>query len=175
MNSEQAQYNQLVKPIEHQMIQAVWRIIRHPQDAEDALQEALMRLWKKWQQIKKHPNPKALILTICIHAAYDVLRQRGRKPVHENLDDYDFTLPDDAALPSEKVERSELHAALLNEISKLPQNQRIAVHMRYVEGFSDYEIAAALGCAEVTVRKHVSRACEKLRRQLPQVKAELLN
>ncbi len=172
VNSEQVKYNQLIKPIEHQMIQTIWRIVRHPQDAEDALQEALITIWKKWEQIQAHPNPKALILTICIHAAYDVCRKRARKPVHETID---YRLSDDRALPSDEVERKELHAALLREIGRLPKNQRLSIHMRYVEGFTDQEIATTLDCAEVTVRKHISRACEKLRRQLPEIKTGLFN
>lgn len=62
MNDRQPEYQRLLAPIEDQMMRAVWRVVRDPSDTEDAFQEALLRIWKRWDRICTHPNPHALIL-----------------------------------------------------------------------------------------------------------------
>ena len=71
-------YENLIGPIEQQMMRSVWRITRDPDDADDALQEALERIWTRLSRIQRHANPRALILRICVNAAYDVLRRNAR-------------------------------------------------------------------------------------------------
>jgi hypothetical protein len=62
-------YDRFIRPTEGQMTRVVWRIVRDPEDAEDALQDALSTIWKKRRLVCTHPNPLALILKICINAA----------------------------------------------------------------------------------------------------------
>ncbi|MFY9726215.1 MAG: sigma factor, partial [Bryobacteraceae bacterium] len=71
MNDRHREYERLIAPIEGRMIRAVWRIVRDPDEVEDAFQEALLTVWKRWDRICIHPNPQALVLQICIHAAHD--------------------------------------------------------------------------------------------------------
>ena len=52
---------------------------------------------------------------------------------------------------------------MLQRIDRLPRKQKAAVVLRYYEGYDDAEIAAVLGCAQVTVRSHISRALAVLR------------
>ncbi|MBZ5544338.1 MAG: hypothetical protein LAO07_11760, partial [Acidobacteriia bacterium] len=71
MNDQRPEYERLIAPIEDRMIRSVWRIVRDPTDAEDALQDALLTVWKRWGPVRRHPNPHALALRICINAAHD--------------------------------------------------------------------------------------------------------
>ena len=111
----------------------------------------------------RHPNPDALILHICINAAHDVLRRRVRqgKWIEEG------TLPKDAVDPSapavQNVFAAEQRAQVLRAIGLLPKTQARAILMHAVEDVPYSDIATALGCREVTVRKHVWRARNKLR------------
>lgn len=54
MNSSDSLWQQIIEPIEDRMIRAVWRITRNAQDAEDAMQNALMTIWKRQHRISKH-------------------------------------------------------------------------------------------------------------------------
>jgi RNA polymerase sigma factor (sigma-70 family) len=65
-------------------------------------------------------------------------------------------------LAEDQANRSELSA----RVAALPARQRSAVVLRYYVGCSDTEIAATLGCREVTVRGYVSRALKALRIEL---------
>ena len=73
MGTDNSDYEDLIRPIEHQMIRSVWRIVADPGDAEDAFQDALAKVWKNWGRVRRHPNPHALILRMCANAAYDAL------------------------------------------------------------------------------------------------------
>jgi DNA-directed RNA polymerase specialized sigma24 family protein len=57
--------------------------------AEDCLQDALAVVWKKRLQIRLHPNPQALILKICLNAAYDSLRRLERMRRQTDLSQLD--------------------------------------------------------------------------------------
>ena len=76
-------YDALIGPIQDQMLRSIWRIARVAEDAEDALQEALIVIWKRRARIERHPNPQAFILRICVNCACDVLRARLRRRARE--------------------------------------------------------------------------------------------
>jgi len=78
-------YERLIKPIEDQMIKSVWRITCNSSDAEDAFQDALMKIWKHIKKIQRHPNPHALILRICANSAYDILKKNLNIEILKNL------------------------------------------------------------------------------------------
>ena len=145
------------------MIRAVWRIVRDPNDADDALQEALLIIWKRWGQVCKHPNPQALVLRICIHSAYDFMRQKARRIKWQDTDAVAETIPDTAASMTQKLSDHQQSEQVLEAIGRLSKNQAQAILMRTVEEISYGDIALAMGCREATVRKHVTRARTKLR------------
>ncbi len=86
-----------------------------------------------------------------------VLRTRRRHPAVELLDVYQA--------PEEGRE-------LLEAILALPANQRSAVHLHYYEGYTSEEIGAILGQRPGTVRSHLSRARDALRRYLSDEEGE---
>ncbi len=163
MNDRQQKYEQLVAPIEDRMIRAVWRITRDRGDAEDAFQEALLTIWKRWDRICAHPNPQALMLHICVNAAHDALRRRARQGRWLNEGALPESVTDPSAPPDERVQRAEQQAGLFHAIGRLSQNQGRAILLHAVEEMPYSDIAAAMGCREVTVRKHIARARTRLR------------
>jgi len=59
MKDQRPEYGRLIALITDRMIRVVWRIVRGPDEAEDAFQEALLTVWTRWGQIQSHPNPHA--------------------------------------------------------------------------------------------------------------------
>ena len=163
MNDRQQEYERLIAPIEGQMMRAVWRIIRDPQDTEDAFQSALLTIWKRWDRIRAHPNPHALILHICTSAAHDALRRNVRQGKWQEAVAIPEQIPDPAAFTVQQISGAQQSAQVLRAIGLLPKNQARAILMRAVEEIPYGEIAAAMDCREATVRKHVARARTKLR------------
>lgn len=135
------------------MIRSIWRILQNHEDCEDALQNALLQIWKRWPRITEHPSPAALVLKICNDCACDLYR---RKTAGKRLEEESSSEPVSQQLrPDLEIEGRENCALISWEIQKLPEQQRNAILLR-ASGCSDAEIALVLGCSEPTVRKHVS-------------------
>ncbi len=144
------------------MIGAVWRIVRERDDFDEAFQDALARVWARLDQIERHPNPQALILRICINAAYDVLRRRVRQRRREVLDGMHESIADSHPPADDVLAAAEQRGEIMAAVSRLPRNQAEAFLMRFIDEMPYPEIAQALGCGEPTVRTHILRARRRL-------------
>ena len=157
---------QLVAPLERQMFSTVWRVLRHPQDAEDAFQNALATVWQKRSQIERHTSPQALILKICADAAIDQFRRRNRSRDRSKGAMPGGDLPATQREPIDDAIEHETLDLIMAAIARLSPNQATAIVMRYIEEESHATIAAALGCGTETVREHLARGRERLGRLL---------
>jgi len=146
------------------MFQTVWRILRHSQDAEDALQVALTTIWRQRPRIECHPAPQALMLKICADAAIDQYRQR--RSDRSEVEALEGNLASARPLPVEAAVGHETLEILLAAIARLSPNQATAIVMRFIQGEPDATIAAALGCGTETVREHLDRGRERLGQML---------
>ncbi|MEW6236500.1 MAG: RNA polymerase sigma factor [Candidatus Omnitrophota bacterium] len=162
MNEDRCPYERLIRPIEDRMIRSIWRIVRDPDDTRDALQEALSIIWKRIDRVQEHINPAALILKICVDAAYDALRRKMRRLDHEENDAAIPEIPDRFPLALERLMGEDMEKEIMEAIAQLPRNQASALLMRIVQEHSYADIAQALGCSEATARIHASRARAKL-------------
>lgn len=159
-------YDELIAPLEATMMRSIWRIVRNADVAEDSLQDALAVIWKKRFQIRLHPNPQALILKICVNAAYDSLRRLERLRRQTDLSRLDdVPAPQDHGADRDLEER-ELEEQVQQAIRRLPRKRALAVMMRLIHEESFEEIAQALDCSEVTVRIHISKGRAQLRKWL---------
>ena len=152
------------------MIHSIWRITRDAHDSDDAMQNALVVIWKRWNRIGRHPNPQALVLKICIDAALDVARRRARdrreiEPIRRVNN-----VAHPSASPSEQMAGDELRRVIRAAINRLSRQQAVAVMLRIFEDLPYDQIAAAMGCREATARKHFERARANLRLALAQLK-----
>ena len=163
MNDRHRQYERLIAPIEDRMMRAVWRVVRDPNDVEDAFQEALLTVWKRWDRICRHPNPQALVLQISINAAHDALRRKLRQGRWLETDVIPEDIPDSSPSAAQDISGVEQETQVLRAIGLLPKNQARAILMHAVEEIPYGDVAAAMDCREATVRKHVARARAKLR------------
>jgi RNA polymerase sigma factor (sigma-70 family) len=159
MNDQSQAYEEIIGPIEDRMLRSIWRITRDAHDAEDAMQNALVTLWKRWNRVRRHASPQALVLKMCVDAALDVARRRvrDRRNIESNHPAYGLRLP------LEELANAELRREVLAAIARLSRRQAVTVMLRAFEELPYNQIAAALGCTEATARKHFERACAQLR------------
>lgn len=159
-------YDELIAPMEATMMRSIWRVVRNADLAEDCLQDALAVIWKKRIHIRQHSNPTALILKICLNAAYDSLRKLERVRRQTDISGLDNTPAPQEHDADRDLERREIEEQLQVAIRKLPRKCALAVMMRLIQEESIEAIAQALDCSEVTVRIHISRGRAKLRKWL---------
>jgi RNA polymerase sigma factor (sigma-70 family) len=166
MNDSDAFYRRFIEPIEDRMIRSIWRITRDGSAAEDAMQNALLAVWRHRSRIAGHASPRALILRICIDAACDIARRRSRH--RHRVEPYDPAEEsvDRVRPPWEELAHRELSSEVLAAIHRLSRRQAVAITLRVFEELPYEQIAAAMHCSEATARKHVERAREHLRRAL---------
>ncbi len=175
LNNEKLFFEQLIEPIEHQMMRSIWRIVRDPEMVKDTLQDSLAKIWKRLGRIRNHPNPHALILKICLNTAIDSLRKRKRLRHHEKAEALHNFSAQSAATASETMERKIIEAEILKAISRLPRKQAVAVLMRIVQDQPYDVIAQAMECSETTVRIYVLRGRKRLRGWLSHLNPASLN
>jgi RNA polymerase sigma-70 factor (ECF subfamily) len=170
LRDEKLLFEQLIKPVEHQMMRSIWRIVRDPEMAKDTLQESLTKIWKSLDRIRSHPNPRALVLKICLNAAIDSLRKRKRLNQHEKTELLHRFPIQSGTKDYEALERKKIEAEILKAISRLPRRQAVAVVMRIIQDQPYEFIAQAMKCSETTVRIHVSRGRARLSQWLSHLK-----
>ncbi len=162
MNSLSDDYQRFIQPIEGQLLWSIARILKNPDDADEALQAALETIWKKFAIVRAHPNPPALMMRMAMNAAYDLLRiisrRRKREPadLHEGIVDIQLSAFD-------RLSSSEWQQEIYRAIRRLSRKQAQAILMRFIQEMDFPEIASALGCCETTARTHVKRGCARLR------------
>jgi RNA polymerase sigma factor (sigma-70 family) len=148
------------------MIRSIWRVTRNAHDAEDAMQNALVTIWKRWTRICRHASPQALVLRICIDAALDITRRRAREGRNVRLHNNANQAIDGSGKPLERIADDELRREILAAIGRLSRRQALAVMLRVFEELPYGQIAAAIGCTEPTARKHFERGRANLRHAL---------
>ncbi len=144
---------------EDTLFRAALAILGDVQEAEDAVQDTFLRYLEKRPELRDGDHEKAWLLKVTANRCKSILRTRRRRPTVELLDIY--------PVPEEEGSRE-----LMEAILTLPANQRLAVHLHYYEGYTSEEIGAILGQRPGTVRSHLSRARDALRRYLLEEEGE---
>jgi RNA polymerase sigma-70 factor (sigma-E family) len=125
--------------------------------AEDIVQEVLIRVHARWDQIGRLDRPEAYVRKMIVNEYLSWRRRSWRLVWSDGLEaGQDRPGRDHAA---DHAERD----ALLAEVGRLPRRQKAVLVLRYYEALSDTEIAEVLGCTPGTVRGYASRALATLR------------
>ena len=149
---------ELASKHETTLFRAALAILGDVQEAEDAVQDTFLRYLEKRPELRDGEHEKAWLLKVTANRCKSVLRARRRHPAVELLDVY----------PAPDTDCRELMEAIF----ALPPKQRAAVHLHYYEGYTSDEIGAILGQRPGTVRAHLSRARDSLRRYLTEEEGE---
>lgn len=124
------------------------------QAALDASQEAFARAFARWRRLSRHDWAGAWVTT----TALNVLRRTFRSAARERP----TPLGNVAADPAQRVD-------LLAALRSLPPRQRQAATLFYVADLPVFVVAEAMGLSEGTVKSHLSRAREHMRRRLEEI------
>ena len=144
-------------------------MISDPEIAQDVLQESFIKVWKK---AKTYDSSKAKLFTwlyrIAVNSAKNYLVSQSRKPPASDVDaqEAEFYEGADALHENSSPERSlltkEIEKYLYQAIDKLPDELRMAITLREMEGMSYEDIASVMECPVGTVRSRIFRAREAI-------------
>lgn len=162
-----AAFNRLVLTYQAMTYNLAYRILGHPEGAEDAAQEAFIKAYRNLNQYRGG-SFKAWLLRIVTNVCYDQLRHVQRRPASSLEDmavnpEHAGKLVDHAEEPGEYALRQELSQVIQRGIELLPAEQRIVLTLSDIEGLSYEEIAEVMDTSLGTVKSRLSRARTKLR------------
>jgi RNA polymerase sigma-70 factor (ECF subfamily) len=159
-------FEALVEEYIDRLYRAALRVNGSPQDAEDAVQDALLSAYQHWGEFQHESSGGTWLYRITINAALS--RARRRRP-EEYLTDTGYAeerVVDWSEDLARRIEADELHAILEDGISRLPEDFRVALVLRDVEGLSTTEAAAILELSESALKSRLHRARVLLRQYI---------
>lgn len=144
-----------------------WRMLGNEEDAKDATQETLIKVFKGLDKFKENSEFSTWLYTITVNTCRDQLRKR-KKVMTLSVDDTEEKVPiqleaEESADPAVRLEQKEVAGQLLSALGKIPEFQKTAVLLRDVYGFSYEEIGAIENCSVGTVKSRISRGRHGLR------------
>ena len=140
-------------------LRVAFYMMNNMEDAEDVAQEVLLKLWDKRHQLKDIHNVEAYTMRMVRNMSLNKLEAPRRS--QESLDNLKLSVSE--ASPHKSVEDKDLFALMQNIILGLPENQRVVVQLRSIEGYSLSEVAEITDMTENNVRVTLSRARQKIK------------
>ena len=163
-------FEDLVIAYQHRVFGVALRMLGSRAEAEDLAQEVFVRVHGAIAEFRGDAKLSTWLYTIASRLCLNRLASSERRMIREGEETL-TRLASSHASPAAELERSELEAALHRAIAELPEERRIVVVLRDLEGLSYEEIAEALELELGTVRSRLHRARadlkEKLERFLP--------
>lgn len=158
--------------------EVAWRfsvsVCGHADDAEDAMQEALLKTYRYTSSIREPEAFRPWLHRTVKNACLMNRRKRVHEPPRlESLDQVPsghdraaYDPPDPGRSPEQMVANSRLRGRLQTALRDLPPSQRAIVFLREMQGLSTREVAHAMGISEDTVKTRLSRARKALQTAL---------
>ncbi|MGA2135058.1 MAG: sigma-70 family RNA polymerase sigma factor [Bryobacteraceae bacterium] len=153
---EQATFERIMHACERRVLRVALRLLRNPQDAQDAAQEVFLRLYRNLGRLDEIHGYEAWLFRVTVNVCRDIGRRRRHTAVLE-----DVASPQADAFHN--AARAEQREMLRRGLTFLGPKERAALVLRDVEGLSTREVAGILGTSETTVRAQISTARLKLR------------
>lgn len=171
-----AAFNHLMAQHERRMYAVALRMCGNREDAQDCLQEAMLRVYRAIGGFKGQSSFSTWVYRITMNTCLDELRRKKNRQNTslDNLLDMGWSPADESNAPEKQAMRSELRRNLNRAIQELPEEMRSAVVLRDIQGFSYDEIARMLEINVGTIKSRISRGREKLREKLKE-NAELFD
>ena len=161
-------FNTLMGMHERRMYAVALRMCKTPEDAQDCLQEAMLRIYRSIAGFKAQSSFSTWVYRITMNTCLDELRKRKNRP-GTSLDDLletGWSPADPGESPEGHAVRSEVRVSLQQFIAELPEDIRAAVVMRDIQGYSYEEISQILDANLGTIKSRISRGRERLREKI---------
>lgn len=154
-------YKQVILPIRFQLLNIARKMLENEQEAEDAVQEVLLKLWHKADMLGKYDSPSAVAVTAVKNHCLDKIKLQKRVETLTKTDEFHIS----ADNPHLQLERKNSEEILMHIINNLPKLQQMIIKMKDVEHYEVEEIAEITGTNTEAVRVNLSRARKKVREE----------
>jgi RNA polymerase sigma-70 factor (ECF subfamily) len=165
-------FDLLVLRYQQKVANLVCRYVRDRSEALDVTQEVFIKAYLALRNFRGDSAFYTWLYRIAINTAKNVLVARGRRPPGEDLDAATAEQLDmggrlrECATPEHELLSDEIAQTVKSALENLPEELRIAITLRELEGMSYEEIAEAMSCPIGTVRSRIFRAREAIDKRL---------
>ena len=160
----QSEFLNVVMPFKDKLYRLAKRLLVSSEEAEDATQEILMKLWAKNNKISGYKNVEAFAMTMTKNFCLDRLKSKqssNLKLVHSNFTDENTSL-------QKEVEVKDSLSWVEKIMEELPEQQKMVLQLRDVEQYEFEEISELLDMKPTAIRVTLSRARKTVREKLLQ-------
>jgi RNA polymerase sigma-70 factor (ECF subfamily) len=171
-SGEKAAFDILVRKYEHKLANVISRYIHDPSEVLDVAQDAFIKAYRALPNFRGDSAFYTWLYRIAINTAKNHLVAASRRPPKDDVDAQEAEQFDagsglkEYATPERLALRSELAQAIQDAIEALPEELRVAIVLRELEGLSYEEIASAMECPIGTVRSRIFRARDAIDKQI---------
>ena len=161
----QNDFIQTINPFKDKLFRLAKRLLTSTQEAEDATQEVLLKLWNKNQKLNNYNNIEAFAMTMTKNFCLDQLkakRSNNLKIVDDHIDNNDTNL-------LEKLEQQDSLMWVNKIMNDLPEQQKIILQLREIEQYEFEEIAKIVNMNENAIRTALSRARKTVKTSLQNI------
>lgn len=164
-----ASFEQLISQYQVYVYNIAYRTLGHEEDAKDASQEALIKVFKNISQFTGDAQFSTWLYRIVVNTCKDYLRKQQSRNVHTIQDEEEANrffenLPDhEMNLPEKQLERELVRNSIHEAIEQLPIQHKSAVVLRDIQGLSYEEISIIEDCSVGTVKSRINRGRKYLR------------
>lgn len=156
-----------VLPLKDKLFRLALRITLNPAEAEDVVQDTMLRVWNRREQWEQLDSIEAFCFTICRNLSLDKVRRMSRQ--EQTLDesyvpaDHSYTSnPEEQAVQRDRVK------LVRQLVDRLPEKQRTVMQLRDIEGKSYRNIAEIMGITEEQVKVNIFRARQTIKKEFKQ-------
>lgn len=160
----QKDFVQLIHPFRDKLFRLAKRLLISTEEAEDATQEVLVKLWNKNSVLNDYKSTEALAMTITKNYCLDQLKSKRASNLqitHTNYKDPQRSI-------DEKAEDSDNLQWVEKIINQLPEQQRLLIQLRDIEQYDYTEIAQIVEMTESAIRTTLSRTRKTIREKMQQ-------
>ena len=157
---ENVSFRTTVLPLSDRLFRIALRITMNRAEAEDVVQDTLLKVWEQREEWERIDSLEAYALTVCRNRALDSLKRMGRDT--RSLDEMDGSShATDSGL--RRLEAREQLSLVRQLMDGLPELQRTIMLLRDIEGKTYQEIAQLLDISETQVKVYLHRARTKIK------------
>lgn len=172
---EGAAFDTLVRRYQHRIYRLAYRLTQDAEEANDLAQEIFVRAYERLHTFHQEAAFQPWLYRVATNWCLNALKKR-RPPslsletgASTDEEETSLEIPDEATDPARMVETTALQAEVQRAMATLPLKYRMAVVLRHAEGLSYEEIAETLQLPLGTVKTHLFRAKDLLRKRLQHV------
>lgn len=156
-----------VLPLKDILYRLALRITQKHEEAQDIVQDTLMRVWSKRDELGDIKSIEAWCLTICRNLALDRIKSHSNQ--NEPLEAVGMDAPDRDGTPYEQMLQRDRIELVRRMVNSLPEKQRSCMQLRDFEGRSYKEIAQILHISEDQVKVNIFRARQAIKTKYQQI------